>query len=98
MNGEDVKALQNFLINQGQSISSATGYYGNETKAAVEAWQRANNIMPNNPGDYGFFGPKSRAFAPGGIQTSENPTGATNVSGISTSIAPLQNEPQLTVV
>lgn len=99
MNGEDVKALQNFLINQGQSISSATGYYGSETKAAVEAWQRANGILPTNPSDYGFFGPKSRSFtSTGGVVKDQEQ--ANKLLGqdyqVDTSAGTASLEPQLT--
>lgn len=66
MQGDDVKSLQNFLIQQGYKISSATGYYGSETKAAVTQWQKDKGIQPSQQSDYGYFGPKSKAFLSGG--------------------------------
>lgn len=41
---DDVKALQTALIGMGANISSPTGYYGPETRAAVEAFQKANGL------------------------------------------------------
>lgn len=59
--GPDVTALQNFLIQNGQSIpSGATGYYGEQTKAAVARWQQANGV--DTAGNPGWFGPRSQAF------------------------------------
>jgi len=59
MRGEDVTALQNYLISTGHFTYSggATGYFGNITKAAVAAWQTANGVSPAA----GYFGPISRA-------------------------------------
>jgi hypothetical protein len=43
--GADVIALQRFLINSGYSIpAGATGYFGSQTKTAVIAYQKANNL------------------------------------------------------
>jgi hypothetical protein len=56
--GSDVTALQNFLIRNGFTISAgATGYFGEQTRSAVSAFQSANGIMPTA----GFFGPATRA-------------------------------------
>jgi len=61
MKGQDVRDLQNFLIKNGYQIpSGATGNYGNETKAAVTAWQNANKI--DTQGNPGYFGPISKAY------------------------------------
>jgi len=56
--GADVTALQTLLINEGYLSSSATGYFGAMTKAALIKYQMAKGISPAS----GFFGPKSRAF------------------------------------
>jgi len=57
--GDDVSALQSYLISKGYlSISAPTAYFGPLTKAAVSAWQKANGISPS----VGYFGPVSRAF------------------------------------
>lgn len=55
--GADVTALQNYLLSKGYVISSATGYFGPQTKAAVAAWQTANGVAPAA----GYFGPVSQA-------------------------------------
>lgn len=57
--GEDVIALQKYLIAKGFAIPAGpTGYYGAQTKAAVAHWQALHNITPS----IGYFGAKSRAF------------------------------------
>ncbi len=58
MSGDDVRALQNLLISQGQVIpSGATGLFGAQTKAALAAYQAANGIVPAA----GYFGAVTRA-------------------------------------
>ena len=42
--GSDVTALQNFLISQGYLNSTATGYFGSLTQAAVSAFQSETGI------------------------------------------------------
>ena len=55
--GTQVTCLQTELIAAGYSIpAGATGYFGSQTKAAVSAWQAANNVTPA----VGYFGPISR--------------------------------------
>ncbi len=56
--GDDVTALQQFLIDGGYlKIAQPTGYFGRLTKAAVAAWQKASGVSPAA----GYFGPRSRA-------------------------------------
>lgn len=58
--GDDVKALQNWLISQGYQIpAGATGYYGDQTKNAVAAWQESIGL--DTAGNPGYFGPRSMA-------------------------------------
>lgn len=62
--GDDVKALQNFLVNKGHlTADNVTGYFGMLTQAAVQAFQRTNGIVsagdPNSTG-YGAVGPTTR--------------------------------------
>lgn len=58
MEGEDVKKLQELLINEGYAISAgATGHFGLQTKYALDAYQQANNINPRG----GYFGPITRS-------------------------------------
>ena len=67
--GEDVRALQQFLNENGFMIAeSGPGSPGNETtmfggltRAALAAFQAANGITPS----VGYFGPKTRAFVAG---------------------------------
>ncbi len=66
--GADVTALQTWLIAKGYSIPAGpTGYFGTQTRAAVAAYQAANNITPAA----GYFGPITRAsvMANGGTTT-----------------------------
>ena len=61
MSGNDVRSLQQFLIDNGFQIKDgATGYYGPQTKAAVEQWQRSVGINAGN--NYGYFGPLSKQY------------------------------------
>lgn len=58
--GEDVSALQNFLIGQGFNIpAGATGNYGAQTKAALSQFQSKQGI--DTAGYAGFFGPKTKS-------------------------------------
>jgi hypothetical protein len=55
--GADVTAMQKALIAAGFPIASgATGYFGQQTKDALIAYQKANNIVPAS----GYFGPVTR--------------------------------------
>jgi len=57
--GDDVKALQEFLMAKGfLKIAAATGFFGSLTKAALVAFQKSVGISPAS----GFFGPKTRAY------------------------------------
>ncbi len=57
MSGNDVSALQRFLIAGGfLKILAPTGYFGHLTRAALGAWQASVSISPPT----GFFGPISR--------------------------------------
>lgn len=53
--GNDVVALQTFLYSKGYLAINATGYFSNLTKAALSAYQVANNITST-----GFFGSLTR--------------------------------------
>lgn len=53
--GVDVVELQKVLIQDKLLFTSATGYFGPLTKAAVMKWQAKNKVPPT-----GFFGPMTR--------------------------------------
>lgn len=62
--GDDVKSLQEFLINKNSGVAAlelkrvgATGYFGRYTQSALSEYQKANNIYPYA----GYFGPITRA-------------------------------------
>ena len=63
--GTDVIALQNYLIAKNYlGAGYNTGYYGNLTKAAVEKFQCANNIVCEGDAGttgYGTVGPRTRS-------------------------------------
>ena len=55
--GEDVRQLQQYLINKGYYIQAgATGYFGRQTESALIQFQKDNNISPA----IGYFGPLTR--------------------------------------
>ncbi len=57
LEGEDVKQLQQYLINKGYQLpSGATGFFGHETRSALKQFQIDNNIEPA----IGYFGPVTR--------------------------------------
>jgi peptidoglycan hydrolase-like protein with peptidoglycan-binding domain len=56
VSNSDVKELQKLLSTLGYFKEEATGYFGNITKAAVIAFQKAEGIEP-----LGFVGPATRA-------------------------------------
>jgi hypothetical protein len=59
MSGNDVQALQKFLIAHGYQIPAGpTGYFGAQTRSALVAFQKAHGISPVA----GYFGPKTRAY------------------------------------
>lgn len=59
--GEDVRELQRFLKKLGYFESEPTGYFGQETQAAVQKFQLDQKVInsANDPGA-GNFGPRSR--------------------------------------
>jgi len=64
MKGNDVNALQLFLINQNMGPNSrilskngATFYFGKLTEKALAEWQKINEVYPS----VGYFGSKTRA-------------------------------------
>lgn len=64
MRSEEVKTLQNYLMQQGFQIpAGATGLYGPETTAAVAEFQKKNSI--DAAGNPGFFGPRTKGFISG---------------------------------
>jgi hypothetical protein len=71
----DVAQLQSFLVAEGYSIPDATtDFFGNETLAAVKAFQKANGIPQT-----GYVGPLTRAVLNKGvISTTVETTTSTN--------------------
>lgn len=85
MSGDDVTALQQFLIQNGYSIpAGATGYFGLQTQAALSKFQLDNGITPA----VGYFGPITRALVnTGTIETT--PAGSGTNASIQSEIANL---------
>lgn len=88
----DVMDLQKILISEGfLKISAPTNYFGSLTKAALAAWQAANNVSPA----VGYYGPITRSamvakFASGTptVPGQTTPTGPTApASGLVVSLA-----------
>ncbi len=82
--GADVEALQNILIAGGFLKASATGYFGPLTKAAVQAYQKANGLPM-----VGNVGPLTRALLNKGTAptTPESVPQATSTSSTSNAAA-----------
>ncbi len=61
--GEDVRALQQFLISERELLSDyATGYFGFFTQAAVGRWQKSNGVVTSlDESGLGIVGPRTRA-------------------------------------
>ncbi|MEK7133974.1 MAG: peptidoglycan-binding domain-containing protein [Patescibacteria group bacterium] len=61
--GEDVRALQRFLVNEGELLSgNASGYFGTLTEQGVKSWQWSKGIVTSqNDAGFGIVGPKTRA-------------------------------------
>jgi peptidoglycan hydrolase-like protein with peptidoglycan-binding domain len=61
--GDDVKALQDYLQGTGDLNASSTGYFGPKTEEALKRFQKRNNIVqsgdPTSTG-YGAMGPLTR--------------------------------------
>ena len=68
--GAEVKKLQEYLISQGFSIpAGATGYYGEQTKAAVSQLQQKLGVdVAGNPG---YWGPKTLSVLSQAPQTTQ---------------------------
>lgn len=65
MSGDDVRALQVFLMSKGYgSLTDATGYFGSQTQDALAVFQEENGISPA----IGYFGPKTRILVSGAGQ------------------------------
>jgi hypothetical protein len=71
MTSDAVKQLQQYLISKGYSIpAGATGYYGDQTKAAVTQLQKDLGV---DPGNYpGYYGPLTLGALSKSTQSSSN--------------------------
>lgn len=58
--GDDVSALQEYLLKAGYNIESVTGYFGKQTQKAVEKFQEDNGIAKKGSAGYGTVGPATR--------------------------------------
>ncbi|MEI6396677.1 MAG: peptidoglycan-binding domain-containing protein [Candidatus Taylorbacteria bacterium] len=97
--GADVTALQTALIAGGYSIpAGATGYFGSQTKAAVQKYQAAKGVPAT-----GFVGPLTRAALNGGVAVAPVAAGCpagytcTPVAGAVTPVSTVGLEGTLTV-
>jgi peptidoglycan hydrolase-like protein with peptidoglycan-binding domain len=94
--GADVSALQSWLISKGYSIPSISsgaakpGYFGQQTKTAVIAYQASAKIPTT-----GFVGPLTRAALNGGVSSTPVAVGCpagytcTPVGGVTTPVTPV---------
>jgi peptidoglycan hydrolase-like protein with peptidoglycan-binding domain len=76
--GNDVTALQRFLISRGHAIpAGATGYFGEQTRSALAQFQSQNGISPA----IGYFGPVTRGRINALCATQQTPPTNTNNTG-----------------
>lgn len=61
MSGNDVTILQNFLKGEGSFNTTATGYFGPVTEAALANWQLKAGIIASIV-DGGIYGPKTKQY------------------------------------
>jgi hypothetical protein len=74
--GSAVRALQTFLIGQGDLVlATPTQYFGPMTQKALAKFQAAHNIHPS----VGYFGPMTRAYV-NSLSTSSTTTTTTTVT------------------
>ncbi len=84
LSGQDVRELQQALIAKGYlAASSATGYFGPLTNAAVKKFQCDSGILCSSTAaaGYGTYGPRTRAALQGAAGTGSSPTTSTPQSG-----------------
>lgn len=87
----DVKTLQNYLISQGFTIKDgATGYFGDETKAALSQWQASHGINSSTPGYGTNWGPLSISAAQQAANTQSATTTPTNPTTTTTASTGVQ--------
>lgn len=94
MRGDDVRELQTFLI--GQSLLTGdlvTGYFGPQTRAAVQQFQSARGIASSRNADstgYGIVGPRTRsAIAQSGssaVPPSSAPSSSSNSASLTATL------------
>ena len=83
--GNDVNALQKFLLDRGFAIpAGATGYFGGQTKAALVMWQVKNEIVTPTQVGSGIFGPLSRGMFSRSCATSGTATSTPSVFSFTT--------------
>ncbi len=64
LSGDDVRALQEFLITEGMFAGEPTGYFGPITVEALQAWQAREGIVSSGSEaatGWGVFGPRTHA-------------------------------------
>lgn len=99
LKGEDVKALQNFLVSKGYlTADSVTSFFGPLTEAAVQKFQKAENIVsagtPLTTG-YGSVGPTTRGrinslLGTSSCSSSQGSSGSATVQSLQEQIKLLQ--------
>lgn len=61
MRGDDVRELQQKLVNAGLLSTEPTGFFGSMTEAALKRYQEAQGIARPGEDGHGWFGPRTRA-------------------------------------
>jgi hypothetical protein len=92
--GVDVTNLQNFLISKGYlAVGNNTGFFGPLTEAALQGFQKAQNIVSSGSvatTGYGAAGPKTRAVINPLLSTSSCAAGTSTTQSLQDQIKILQ--------
>lgn len=87
--GQNVKTVQEFLITQGYLFGQATGYYGIQTKLAVQKFQKQNKISPT-----GVWSAQTRQLAEIKLNTAGLLTVSTSGTAFSTNPPTASSSPR----
>lgn len=97
----EVSKLQQFLTKTGHyTYGKPTGYFGPATQIAVQAWQKANNVVSNGSPEttgYGVTGPSTRSALARSCTNTYTPTNRPVVTQKNPVVDVVQADPSITL-